>query len=213
MTSSQEPCRLCQATADVYVESRGRTFLQCSSCQSVQVAAQHLPDAEREKTQYLTHNNDVDDPRYQAFVSPVTQAILAEQTADKTGLDFGAGPGPVISHKLMQQGYKVTLYDPFFHNNINALNETYDFIISCEVIEHFHQPALEFARLRALLKPGGSLYCMTELFSEAVDFAGWYYKNDPTHVFFYHIDYLPRMAQRFGFSQFRQDGRLIVFSV
>ncbi|HET8807258.1 MAG TPA: class I SAM-dependent methyltransferase [Methylophaga sp.] len=172
-----------------------------------------LPDAEREKALYLTHNNDVDDPRYQAFVSPVTQAILAEQSTDKTGLDFGAGPGPVISHQLAQQGYKVILYDPFFHNNINALNDIYDFIISCEVIEHFHHPALEFARLRALLKPGGSLYCMTELFSETVDFANWYYKNDPTHVCFYHVDCLPLIAERFGFSQVRQDGRLIVFGV
>lgn len=213
MTINQEPCRLCQAPTNFYIESRGRTFLQCSCCQSVQVATQQLPDAEREKALYLTHNNDVDDLRYQAFVSPVTRAILAEQSTDKTGLDFGAGPGPVISHQLTQQCYEITLYDPLFHNNINALNDKYDFIISCEVIEHFHQPALEFARLRALLKPGGSLYCMTELFSETIDFANWYYKNDPTHVFFYHVDCLPQMAQRFGFSQCRQDGRLVVFSV
>ncbi len=213
MTTSTELCRLCQAPANFYIESRSRTFLQCSGCQSIQVAAQQLPDAEREKALYLTHNNDVDDMRYQAFVSTVTQAILAEQTPDKTGLDFGAGPGPVISHQLTQNGYKITLYDPFFHNNINALNGKYDFIISCEVIEHFHQPALEFARLRTLLKPGGSLYCMTDLFSQTVDFANWYYKNDPTHVFFYHVDYLPQMAQRFGFSKCRQDCRLVVFSV
>lgn len=213
MTLSKPLCRLCQAPANFYTESRGRKFLQCSSCLSVQVGTKQLPEAEREKALYLTHNNDVDDPRYQAFVSPVTQAILAEQTADKTGLDFGAGPGPVISHQLTQHGYKITLYDPFFHNNINALNDNYDFIISCEVIEHFHQPMHEFVRLRALLKPGGSLYCMTELFSETVDFASWYYKNDPTHVFFYHADSLPLITERFGFSSYRQSGRLIVFSV
>lgn len=213
MTTNTEPCRLCQAPADFYAESRGRTFLQCSGCKSVQVAAQELPDPVSEKAQYLTHNNDVDDPRYQAFVSPVTKAILAEQSTDKIGLDFGAGPGPVISHQLALQGYRITLYDPFFHNKISVLNNKYDFIISCEVIEHFHQPALEFARLRTLLKTGGSLYCMTELCSETVNFANWYYKNDPTHVFFYHLDCLPMMAKLFGFSQFRQDGRLIVFNV
>ncbi|MDX1572708.1 MAG: class I SAM-dependent methyltransferase [Methylophaga sp.] len=179
----------------------------------MQVVSLQLPNADREKALYLTHNNDVDDPRYQAFVSPVTQAILAEQGPEKSGLDFGAGPGPVISHQLAQLGYQITLYDPFFHNNIKALNETYDFIISCEVIEHFHQPVQEFVRLRGLLKPGGRLYCMTELFSETMDFANWYYKNDPTHVFFYHAACLPLIAERFGFSQFRQDGRLIVFSV
>ncbi|MDT8310050.1 MAG: class I SAM-dependent methyltransferase [Methylophaga sp.] len=172
-----------------------------------------MPDVADEKAQYLTHENDVNDPRYQKFVSPITKAILTEQTTDKTGLDFGAGPGPVISHQLAKQGYWVTLYDPFFYNNINALNGQYNFIISCEVIEHFHQPAQEFARLRRLLKPGGSLYCMTELFSETQDFASWYYKNDPTHVFFYHANSLPLITERFGFSRYRQSGRLIVFSV
>lgn len=213
MTGFTELCRLCSAPADFFAKARGRTFLQCGRCLSVQVAAGQLPAADREKALYLTHNNDVDDPRYQAFVSPVTQAILAEQSPDKTGLDFGAGPGPVIRHQLAQHGYKITLYDPFFHNDINALNGQYDFIISCEVIEHFHQPAVEFDRLHKLLKPGGSLYCMTELFSATLDFQRWYYKNDPTHVFFYHADSLPLIAGRFGFKSYRQDGRLIVFSI
>ena len=172
-----------------------------------------LPEAEREKALYLTHENDVNDPRYQAFVSPVTSAIVTEQSPDKTGLDYGAGPGPVISHLLTQQGYSVRLFDPFFHNDISALQSQYDFVISCEVIEHFHQPAAEFARLQSLLKAGGSLYCMTELFSEKRDFAGWYYKNDPTHVFFYHAGSLPIIAGRFGFSSWRLEGRLVVFSV
>ena len=180
---------------------------------SVQVQTADLPEADREKALYLTHENDVNDPRYQAFVSPVTNAIVAEQSPDKTGLDYGAGPGPVISHLLTQQGYSVRLFDPFFHNDISALQSQYDFIISCEVIEHFHQPAAEFDRLRQLLKAGGSLYCMTELFSEKRDFTGWHYKNDPTHVFFYHAGSLPIIAGRFGFSRWRLEGRLVVFSV
>jgi len=72
---------------------------------------------------------------------------------------------------------------------------------------------LELVWLRALLKPGGRLYCMTDLFSETVDFANWYYKNHPSHVFFYHVDSPPLITKRFGFSSYRQSGRLIVFSV
>lgn len=213
MTALLEHCRLCAAPTDFFTAVRGRTFLQCITCHSIQVVSCQLPDAEREKALYLTHDNDVDDPRYQAFVSPVTEAVLTEQHSTKTGLDFGAGPGPVIAHQLRQKDYKITLYDPFFHNDISALNSQYDFIISCEVIEHFHQPAFEFDRLRSLLKSDGKLYCMTELFSETLDFANWYYKNDPTHVFFYHADSLPIIAEHFGFSSFQRDGRLIVFSV
>ena len=207
-----ECCRLCAAPTTYFAFARKRHFVQCQQCHSVQAITEELPDPEREKALYLTHENDVDDPRYQAFVSPVTNAILAEQTSDKKGLDYGAGPGPVIAYQLAKKGFDITLYDPFFHINNKALEAKYDFIISCEVIEHFHQPATEFARLRSLLNPGGRLYCMTELFCESLDFQNWYYKNDATHVQFYHADSLPLIAKQFGFSDWRREGRLIVFT-
>jgi SAM-dependent methyltransferase len=209
--ASTECCRLCAATTVFFSEARGRTFIKCSSCHAVQVIAAQLPDPAREKALYLTHENDVEDLRYQAFVAPVTEAILAEQDVSKSGLDFGAGPGPVIAHQLSQKGYDIALYDPFFHNDINVLDKQYDFIISCEVIEHFHQPAKEFARLKRLLKPGGYLYCMTEFYAESVDFDRWYYKNDPTHVFFYHAQSVAWIAKQFGFNSLRITGRLAVF--
>lgn len=213
MTVTSESCRLCGAPAHFYDSARGRTFLQCTVCHSLQVISTQLPDADREKALYLTHENDINDARYQAFVSPVTNAILVAQTADQSGLDFGAGPGPAITHQLQQQGYNIALFDPFFHNNISVLEVQYDFIFSCEVIEHFHQPAIEFSRLRSLLKADGNLYCMTEFFSESLDFQRWYYKNDPTHVFFYHADSLPLIQETFGFKTVRRDDRLAVFSI
>ena len=54
--------------------------------------------AEAEKARYLTHNNDVEDERYQQFVSPITSAVMKQVQPLRTfGLDYGAGTGPVIA--------------------------------------------------------------------------------------------------------------------
>lgn len=173
----------------------------------------HLPDRESETALYFTHENDVNDPRYQQFVSPVTQAILNHMPADSLGLDFGAGPGPVISKMIGEKGYQTTLYDPVFHPDNSVLSQQYDYIICNEVMEHFHRPAVEFARLKSLLKADGKLFCMTQLFDAKIDFAKWHYKNDITHVFFYHLDSLDFIKQQFGFRTVEVEDRLIIFSV
>ena len=75
-----------------------------------------------------------------------------------------------------------------------------DFIICCEVIEHFHSPSSEFALLRKLLKPGGSLLCMTHLLPKKTAFRNWYYKNDPTHVIFYSEENIQWIKSNFNFE-------------
>jgi len=172
----------------------------------------HLPDSESETALYLTHQNDVNDPRYRQFVSPITEAIFSQFSIDKIGLDFGAGPGPVISKILSEKGYQTRLYDPVFYPDNSVLNQQYDFIICCEVMEHLHRPAVEFARLKTLLKSGGKLFCMTKLIDDSIDFAKWHYKNDITHVFFYHRDSLEFIRKQFAFSDLEIDNRLIVIS-
>lgn len=205
-------CRLCAAPVDFYQHWRGRDYWQCDECHAVQMDKQHLPDRESETALYLTHENDVNDPRYQQFVSPITEAILSQIPKDKIGLDFGAGPGPVISKIITEKGYQTKLYDPVFHPDNSVLSQQYDFIICSEVMEHFHQPAVEFARLKSLLKPGGKLFCMTQLFDKSIDFAKWHYKNDITHVFFYHHDSLHFIQKQFGFSSVEINQRLISFT-
>lgn len=170
------------------------------------------PDHEQEKARYLQHLNDVNDPRFQAFVSPITERVAAGFDAQHKGLDFGAGHAPVITHVLRQKGYDIACYDPMFFADDSLLTNEYDYICSCEVIEHFHHPASEFSRLRQMLKPGGSLLCMTELYHEGIDFHRWNYKNDPTHVFIYHRNTISYIADKYNFNKPDIAGRLIVFS-
>ncbi len=67
---------------------------------------------------------------------------------------------------LNQSGYSTEVYDPFFAQHDELLKQRYQFVCASEVVEHFHNPAFEFLRLRGLLKRGGVLALMTALNDE-----------------------------------------------
>lgn len=181
------------------------------NCKGIFRPIDALPTLSDEKARYDTHNNDIEDTRYQNFVSPITNAILENHSAIELGLDFGAGSGPVIAKLLKANGYNLSLYDPIYHNFPELLEQEYDYIFACEVIEHLHNPYDELKRLRDILKPKGKLYCMTHLYDDTIDFDRWYYKNDFTHVFIYTATTIDWVAKNCGFDNYSIDGRLIVF--
>lgn len=206
-------CPLCGHGTTFFYSDKHSAFNQCLYCHSLVMPANNLPSREREKARYLEHDNDVNDRRFQTFVAPITQAVQHNFIPEtSTGLDFGCGHAPVISHVLQQQGYDIRAYDPIFANQIDLLAHQYDYICCCEVIEHFHQPQKMFDQLYSMLLPGGKLYCMTALYHEQRDFKSWQYKNDPTHVFIYHRDAIKYIQQRFGFEDVTIDERLITFT-
>ncbi len=205
-------CPLCHNDSTDFYRGHNGPYHQCKQCKGVFLDKTYRTDKQTEKSRYLNHNNDVDDKGYQQFVSPITSAVIKQQTKQQQGLDFGAGPGPVIAKLLSDNQFNIELYDPFFHNNPKLLEKTYDFIVCCEVMEHFYQPDKEFELLKGLLKDNSRLYCMTDMYHEDIDFHKWYYKNDATHVFFYHPQSLDYIKQKLGFSDLTIDGRLIIFS-
>ena len=204
-------CPLCENDSTHFFIYLKRDYFRCNGCNSIFVDPDNLLGYENEKERYLEHNNDVFDPGYRNFVRPLVDVVISEFTPQHLGLDFGAGPGPVISQMLKEKAYNIVQYDPFFCNNIDLLTTQYDYIVCCEVIEHFNKPSKEFAQLRSMLKPGGELICMTDIYTEDVNFLKWYYKNDPTHVFFYHQRALEYIADKFGFSSLDVNGRRIRF--
>ena len=205
-------CPLCLNTSvDEFDNIAGIIFLQCVNCKSVFKHFENYPTPKAEKERYLEHNNDTSNKGYQTFVQPIVKSILKSKQNSAVGLDFGAGTGPVIAELLQAKGYNINLYDPFFYPNKGVLNNTYDFIICCEVMEHFHTPNNEFGLLRKLLKPGGTLFCMTHLLPKKIDFRRWYYKNDPTHVIFYSEENIKWIKSNFNFSEATIEDRLIVF--
>jgi SAM-dependent methyltransferase len=203
-----ELCPLCHKTGEAFYKN---IFYICKECFGIFRSKKDYPAPEKEKARYELHQNDVNDAGYKQFVSPITTTVFNSFTPENIGLDFGAGPGSVISKILRDRRYNIKLYDPFFHNFPELLNEKYDYIVCCEVIEHFHNPDKEFRLLKKLLKPLGCLYCMTHIYNMEMDFKKWYYKNDFTHVYIYQEQTLEWIKMKYGFSEMKIDNRMIAY--
>ncbi|MGM0432971.1 MAG: methyltransferase domain-containing protein [Spirochaetota bacterium] len=206
------PCPLCSTHGAQLLADRHHSFYHCSCCGLLFRAPEDLPDPDEEKRRYEEHNNDVNDSRYQAFVSPIVEAVTHHRAPGDLGLDYGAGTGPVISKLLTDAGYHIEQYDPFFCNRPEVLTREYDYIVCCEVIEHFFRPYQEFVTLKHLLRPNGTIYCYTNIFDFTVRFDRWNYKNDPTHVSIYQERTFSWIKEALGFSRVETTNRLITFS-
>jgi len=204
-----QTCPLCNNNGNLFYRFKERIYYKCENCEGIFVDKKLKPNSDSEKTRYENHINNVEDKNYQKFVSPITNAILQNCTKNDKGLDFGAGTGPVISKILQDNNFQIAQYDPFFHNYPNLLKQKYDYIACCEVIEHFHNPHKEFVLLKKLLNTNGVLYCMTELYTDKIDFHKWHYKNDFTHVFIYQKKTLEFIKKHFNFSELHINKRLI----
>ncbi len=201
-------CPLCESKSDLFYQ-KGKTYHICRNCKGIFLNKDFYLNPISEKLRYETHNNDIDDPRYQEFVSPITSNVLKDFKKEHTGLDFGAGTGPVISKLLEDNNYNIKQYDPFFADNKSLLKTNYDYIVSCEVVEHFHSPKKEFELLNSILKQNGILYIMTDLYEPSINFEKWYYKNDPTHVFLYQSTTFEYIKDNFNFNDCKIEDRLI----
>lgn len=206
-------CPLCGSSSRHFYTQGQREFLQCSLCLSVFTHPKDYLSPEAEQAHYLCHNNDPEDVRYQNFVSPVTNAALADFRPHHKGLDFGSGTGSPILKVLKDNNYDIVEFDIFFHNYPELLKQTYDYIACSETAEHFKEPYKEFKQLRDLLKPGGKLYIMTDRFDPVRDFGTWFYKTDPTHVFLYHEKAFEFIKEEFGFKELIIDKRLVVLGL
>lgn len=199
-------CPLCNNYSINFYED---IYFKCTCCKGVFKRSDlHLKD-EKEKNIYDKHLNISTDIRYQNFLSPITNSVLKDFTSESKGLDFGCGKDSAIIKVLRDNNYKIEGYDIFYKNNKELLKEKYDFITSSEVIEHFQNPKKEFELLLSLLKQNGALYLMTEIYNEEIDFAKWYYKNDPTHIFLYQKETFLWIKNHFGFKKVEIEKRLI----
>ncbi len=193
------PCPLCSSSeVREFAEIRAARYFRCAVCLLTFLAPELRLDEAAEREHYGTHENDSADPRYRAFLNRLAAPLAEHLAPGAEGLDYGSGPAPVLAIMLREQDFRVRAYDPLFAPDDDALRHTYDFIACSETAEHFFDPAAEFARLDAMLRPGGWLGVMTEILEDDARFAGWRYARDPTHVCFYRAETLRWIALRFG---------------
>ena len=200
-----EICPLCGAPGPFagVPDMRKRTLRLCSHCRLVFAATVDLPQAEAEKQRYAKHWNGLADAGYVAFLRQAVEPALPFLKPEMRGLDYGCGHTPTLYLLLKEAGLRCENYDPFFFSAWPA--GTFDFLFATEVVEHFHQPAIEWPRMLSLLKPGGLLTVMTAPWESLESFRIWGYASDETHVVFYHRRTLEWIFGKFGLEEL--DGR------
>jgi len=206
------PCGLCNCATQNFGIFQERKYVQCIGCKAILLSPEHYLSPQAEKRRYILHNNNVNDVGYIKFVKPVIEQIKSDFNTLSKGLDFGCGTGPVIASELEKSGFLIKFYDPFFKPYKEVLNTAFDFIICCEVMEHFQNPLQEFELLYSLLKPKGKLYCKTGVYNEAIDFQNWHYKNDQTHVIFYNEETLYWIKEKLNFYSLEIHEKFIIFT-
>lgn len=193
------PCPICAGGAGrPYHRDSRRDYVHCQECALVFVPPeQHLSPA-AERAVYRQHQNDPDDAGYRRFLARLFAPLHERLPADASGLDFGSGPGPTLSLIFEEAGHEMALYDPFYAPDRSVLEKRYDFITLSEVAEHLSRPGKELDDLWSLIKPNGWLGIMTKRVIDADAFAGWHYKEDPTHVCFFADKTFDFLASRWG---------------
>lgn len=151
-----------------------------------------------ERAEYDLHQNDLADAGYLKFLRRLADPLVARLAPGARGLDFGCGPGPLLSQWLSGQGFDVALYDKFYASETGVLCRSYDFICATEVVEHLRKPGLVLTALWQLLNAGGVLALMTKRVSSPEAFRHWHYKNDPTHIAFFSEASFLWLAQQLG---------------
>lgn len=204
-------CLLC-GTAHVppFARLGDRDYFRCPHCQLTFLHPLQMPDLATEKAQYDLHENNPDDPGYRAFLRRVANPLVERLAPGSFGLDFGCGPGPALAAMLGERGFVMEIYDPIYFQDESVLENRYDFITCTEVVEHFHHPTQDLARMLSLLKPGGWLAIMTSWLTDDIDFARWHYPRDPTHVCFFRPETFTWLAQQHYCTLVLEDDNVVL---
>lgn len=199
LDSFGQMCRLCDfSMASSFHQDKRRDYFQCDVCSLVFVPASQFLSLEQEKARYDLHQNSPDDQGYRDFLNRLVNPMTTLLQPNSNGLDFGCGPGPTLKIQFEELGHKVANYDSLYANDKSVFDYQYDFICATEVVEHLHNPGMELDRLWECLKPNGLLGIMTKRVIDANAFANWHYKNDDTHVCFFHESTFQWLATRWN---------------
>ena len=192
-------CPLCAHMPECFCKDRAREYLRCPRCDLVFVPEQSRLAPAEEKSRYDFHQNDPNDSGYRNFLNRLFQPLEKKLSPGARGLDFGCGPGPTLSLMFEEAGYSCAVYDLYYANDPTVFEQQYDFLTRSETMEHMYRPGKEFERFVQLVKPGGWIAIMTQLYDEApVPFDRWHYKDDDTHVCFFSKKSFQTLEKTYG---------------
>ncbi len=178
-------CWLCNCDGVLIEEVFEPKYFQCPNCDLIFIDDDFILNQKQEKERYSIHNNSLDNLGYVKMLNNfIVEAVAPFTNKLDSGLEFGCGPGPVLSQLLSSMGIKMDIYDPYFFNDKSFESKKYDLITSTEVLEHVRNPKEVLDVLVSILNKNGILSIMT-LFHDNCDFKTWWYRRDSTHICFY----------------------------
>lgn len=177
-------CPLCQSPSEIFLKKKIVHYFQCKNCELTFLDPQFFLTPEVEKERYSHHNNDLAIAGYRNFLTNALTPLFSYLKPGMIGLDYGSGPAPNAEILLSEMGHQCRSYDLHFTGN-EALGQTYDYLILCEVIEHFKNLSNDLKTALTHLKQGGLLYIHTAFLVNNEAFKDWYYHHDQTHVIFF----------------------------
>ncbi len=200
-------CTLCESTANLFFTdaTNSNNYFRCPNCDLTFLDPAKYLNSTDELARYELHDNNVESDTYKSYLSPLADWVKSHAPAGASGLDYGCGDGPLLAQMLEAEGYQITLFDPYFYPDHKFVNNQYDFIIAVETAEHFYSPAVEFKKLRTLLKANGGIGIVTALLNDSIDFKSWHYRRDPTHVCFYSQKTFNYLKTVLNFSKHQSD--------
>lgn len=193
-------CHLCGKQTEIWIEPRRQlAYHHCLSCDFVQLDSSHYLPLEDARKRYQLHCNQSDNEGYLNWLERlIRQAVLPWKTQGKA-LDYGSGPEPLLVSLLQEYGFEVQHYDLHFAPGDEWRSEHFDLITLCEVIEHLDAPRILIAELAELLKPEGLLVIRTRFSPpDQIGFMNWWYREDPTHISFFHPENIVAVAEAAG---------------
>ncbi len=191
-------CPLCHSQSLSLVgQNRQRSFFLCNECTLISVPPQQWVDPEQELTRYNLHDNALSNAGYVKYLSQVVEEVRTLNLRDPHILDFGSGPNAVLASLLQQSGFRVKAYDPLFGLELKR-SETFDLIVICEVIEHLRDILGEIELIKSILNPHGYILIRTQLYPSQEKFTGWWYAQDSTHIHFFSIKSMHKVAELLG---------------
>jgi len=202
-------CRLCDSASSKKLFSDDfRSYWHCEKCGLIFVPASEHASVLEEKRRYTLHHNSSLHEGYVRFLNEIVMTACAQCRPSDRILDYGSGKNGVLTRLLQDRGYDCTAYDPLYGIGTGALTKSYDAIILCEVIEHLRDLRKEIAKIKKATGRGGNIFIRTRLYPSLEGFAGWWYKNDITHVNFFSGPSLEKLAAMIGrkkVQQYRED--------
>lgn len=195
-------CKICGSpTRKFYDQQFDDDFYYCEVCEFIAKDESKILDVKVEKSKYDAHQNTFENEGYvNMFRGFLDKTVMPYITEGRDGLDFGSGPGPVLSELLSKEyGYDMTIYDLFYAPDTAYKNKQYDLLTCTEVVEHLKEPLDYFKHFESLVKSGGTIGIMT-LWHPTDDekFCDWHYRRDKTHISFFTPKTMAKIAELVG---------------